>query len=99
MRVLSRRRLREFWERQARAEVSLRAWYKLVSAATWLDLRELRQTFPSADQVGRLLVFNIAGNRFRLVARVDYRSQKVFIRSVMTHEEYNRNDWKRDPWF
>ena len=98
MRVVSRRRLREFWEHQARAEVSLRAWYKVVKTVRWRDFREVRQTFPSADQVGRLVVFNIAGNRYRLVAKVDYWSQKVFIRGVMTHEEYDRNEWKRDSW-
>ncbi len=99
MRVLSRRRLREFWARNARAEISLRAWYKVVRTATWQDFVEVRQTFSSADRIGRLVVFNIAGNRYRLVAKVDYRRQKVFIRVIMTHEEYDRDEWKRDPWF
>jgi mRNA interferase HigB len=96
---LSRRRLREFWERQSRAEISLRAWYKVARLAMWRDFSDLRRSFPSADQVGRLVVFNIAGNRYRLVAKVDFRRQKVFIRKVMTHEEYDGDEWKRDPWF
>ena len=98
MRVVSRRPLREFWSRHPRAEVSLRAWFKVVSTARWIDFADLRRTYPNADQVGRLVVFNVAGNRYRLAARVDYRSQKVFVRRVMPHQEYDRGDWKRDPW-
>src|SRR5437763_54429 len=82
MRVISRPRLREFWQVHPRAEVSLRMWYKVVSAANWANFAELRQSFPGADQVGRLIVFNVAGNRYRLVALVDYTWQKVFVRRV-----------------
>ena len=98
VRVISRRRLREFWEVHARAEVSLRVWYKVVSTATWRDLVDVRSTFPGADQVGRLTVFNIGGNRYRLVALIDFTWQKVFVRRVMTHAEYDDGDWKDDPW-
>jgi mRNA interferase HigB len=96
--VISRRQLREFWQVHARAEVSLRTWYKVVSAARWQDFGELRQSFPGADQVGRLVGFNVGGNRYRLVALVDYAWQKVFVRRVMTHEEYDDGSWKHDPW-
>ena len=78
--------------------VSLQTWYKVTSTATWRNFADLRQSFSSADQVGRLVVFNIGGNRYRLVALVDYTWQKVFVRWVMTHEEYDEGDWKRDPW-
>src|SRR5947207_15462736 len=98
MRVISRRRIREFWQVHPRAEVSLRMWYKVVSAASWGNFAELRQSSPAADQVGRLVVFNIAGNRYRLVALVDYAWQKVFVRWVMDHEEYDEGGWKNDPW-
>ncbi|NJR74911.1 MAG: type II toxin-antitoxin system HigB family toxin [Scytonema sp. CRU_2_7] len=60
---------------------------------------ELRQLFPSADQVSHLTVFNIGGNNYRLIALVDYKYQKVFIRHVLTHAEYNKEDWKNDPWY
>lgn len=98
MRVISQKRLREFWIVHSRAEVSLRTWYKVVSEAGWQDFAELRQTFPNADQVGRLVVFNIAGNHYRLTALVDYEWQKVFVRQVMTHKEYDNGAWKNDPW-
>jgi mRNA interferase HigB len=59
---------------------------------------ELRKDFPTADQVGKLTIFNIAGNKYRLITFVDYRYQKVFIRDVLTHAEYDKEKWKRDPW-
>jgi mRNA interferase HigB len=59
----------------------------------------LHQTFPSADLVERLTVFNIAGNKFRLITRVEYQRQEIYIRNVLTHAEYDKEDWKRDPWF
>jgi mRNA interferase HigB len=98
VRVISRRRLREFWQVHARAEASLPTWYKVVSTADWRGFAELRQTFPSADQVGRLVVFNVAGNRYRLTALVDFAWQKVFVRRIMTHEEHDDGGWKDDPW-
>jgi mRNA interferase HigB len=49
--------------------------------------------------VGRLTVFNIAGNKYRLIARVEYELQRVYVRKVLTHDEYNKDKWKDDPWF
>ena len=98
MRVISRRRLREFWLTHPEAEGPLRAWFKVVHEMAWSNFAELRQTYLSADQVGRLVVFNIGGNRYRLVARVDYQWRKLFVRAVMTHAEYSRGGWKSDPW-
>ncbi|MGI2902303.1 type II toxin-antitoxin system HigB family toxin [Tolypothrix sp. VBCCA 56010] len=55
--------------------------------------------FPSADQVSNLTIFNIGGNNYRLITLVDYNYQKVFIRHVLTHAEYDKEDWKNDPWY
>ena len=60
---------------------------------------QLRQTFPQAHQVGNLTVFNISGNNYRLITLIDYRYQKVFVRAVLTHSEYDTDNWKNDPWF
>ena len=60
---------------------------------------QLRHTFPQADQVGNLTVFNISGNNYRLITLIDYRYQKVFVRAVLTHSEYDTDNWKNDPWF
>lgn len=76
MHIISRARLSEFWEKHSNAQTSLRLWYKLTSVAEWQNLVELRQTFPSADQVGNFTVFNISGNNYRLITLVDYKFQK-----------------------
>jgi mRNA interferase HigB len=77
----------------------LLAWYQLTRHANWRSLAELKATFSSAELVGRLTVFNVAGNKFRLVARVEYGLGIVFIRKVLTHHEYDKDKWKDDPWF
>jgi mRNA interferase HigB len=99
MRIITKARLKEFWEQHADAEASLQLWYQRTSPAQWQDFVELRQDFSSADQVGTLTVFNIGGNKYRLIARVNYKRQKVFIRSILTHAEYDKGNWKNDPWF
>ena len=99
MHIITRSRLTEFWKKHPDAETSLRLWYKLTSLAQWQSFVELRQLFPSADLVGNLTVFNIGGNKYRLIALVDYEYQKVFIRQVLTHAEYDKQNWKNDDWF
>jgi mRNA interferase HigB len=98
MHIITRARLTEFWQNHPNAKTSLRLWYKLASVAEWQNFVDLRQTFPSADQVGNLTVFNISGNNYRLITFIDYTYQKVFIRYVLTHAEYDKDDWKNDSW-
>jgi len=81
------------------AETPLATWYQVVRHTTWKTTSEMLQTWPSADIVERLTVFNIGGNEFRLIARVEYQRQEVYIRAVLTHAEYSKEDSKRDTWF
>ena len=99
VRVISLKRLREFWERHADAEETLRAWYRVVLGAEWTHLQNVRATYPHADGLETdngetLTVFNIGGNKYRLVARIRYDYQLVNIRIVLTHAEYNKGKWK-----
>jgi len=100
MRVISFKVLRAFWEAgQADAEKPLRRWHALARKHRWAGLADVRKVFAHADEarVGgeRLLVFNIAGNKYRLVARVRYDWGLLNIRAVMTHAEYDKGAWKR----
>ncbi len=99
MHVISQNRLRQFWRNHPNAEVSLRYWYKLATQHRWQNFNDVRQTFPSADLVKNFVVFNIGGNNFRLITYIDFKRNKVFIRSVLTHAEYNKEDWKKDDWY
>jgi mRNA interferase HigB len=99
MHIITRSRLVEFWEKHSDSKASLALWYKLVTTANWQNFVELRNVFSSADQVGNFTVFNIGGNKYRLITFIDYTYQKVFIRAVLTHAEYDKDDWKTDSWY
>ena len=94
MHVISKKRLREFWQRWPEAETPLRAWYQVTSHATWAKFADIRQTYPRADQVGQCTVFDIGGNKFRLVVVVRFECGRVYVRHVLTHDEYDRGKWK-----
>lgn len=99
MHIISFTKLKRFWLNHATAEESLRYWYKLAKHHQWQCFNDIRQTFPSADQVKNFVVFNIGGNKFRLITYIDYHSKKVFIRDVLTHAEYDKDNWKKDDWY
>jgi mRNA interferase HigB len=94
MNVISFKRIREFSLTHRDSESALTAWYRTTKKANWQNLAELKQVYPSADLVGRYVVFNIGGNKYRLIARIVYRSQTIFVVAVMTHEEYDLGKWK-----
>ena len=85
--------MNEFAEKHPDAKSSLQHWYRLMKSGQFRSFTELRATFPSADQVGKLTVFNI-GRQVRLVVAIHYTRQKVYIRAVLTHDEYDRGKWK-----
>ena len=93
MRIYTRKTLREFWERHPDAEQPLRDWFRRVEAANWETPARIRDRFGSASFLpGNRVVFDIKGNSYRLVARIDYQRRKVFIRFVGTHAQYDRID-------
>ena len=99
MRVISLKRLREFWEHHPDAKTPLRLWYTIASKAHWRSLQELRQAFPQADGVkdatgNTLTVFNIGGNKYRLIVRIRYDYKLINVRSVLTHADYEKGKWK-----
>jgi mRNA interferase HigB len=94
MHIISRRRLVQFSEIHADAETPLDIWYRATKAASWKNLVELKESFPSADLVGIFTVFNIKGNHYRLIAEINYRSGTVFVRHILTHANYDKGKWK-----
>jgi len=98
MRVISKARLKEFWESvgHASAEGPLRAWYTHVNnkRVSWESWGDVKVSFASASLVGDCVVFNVGGNKYRLVSRVRYATHKVFVLKVMTHREYDDDKWK-----
>jgi mRNA interferase HigB len=93
MRVVSRRVLREFWEKHRDAENSLKAWLSEAQNASWQNPAEIKAVYRSASVLkGGRVVFNICGNRYRLVVSINYRLSVVFIRFIGTHKEYDTID-------
>lgn len=93
--MISRAAILNFSAEHADAYAPLLTWYKITKRARWGNLAEVRRDFGTADVVGRRTVFNIKGNRYRLIARVNYLTQRVFILRILTHEEYGKGGWKR----
>jgi len=95
MRVISRKALRQFWERYPDSKNPLSRWFGIMEKQEFRNFAELRATFPSADKVGDLIVFNIGGNKYRLIVSIHFNRGKVYIRHVLTHQEYDKGVWKK----
>ena len=96
MHVISEKKLREFWAEHPDAETPLKAWIKVTREARWEKFADVREVYAHADQVGKLTVFNIGGNKFRLVVVIHFNRGKAYVRRVLTHEAYDRGAWKDD---
>ena len=93
--MISKPAILKFSERHRDALVPLLNWYRITRRADWGSLVDVRKDFAHADVVGRRTVFNIHGNDYRLVARVNYKTKRVFILHILTHVEYSKGDWKQ----
>ena len=96
MRVIAKPALQKFWDLNRDAETPLLNWYKQSKIADWKNLAEIQVDFPSADLVGECIVFNIGGNKYRLITKINFRRKIVYIRFVLTHKEYDQEKWKKD---
>lgn len=93
MRIIARRTLREFWRLHSDAEQPLRAWFYEVTHARWKTPRDIKAHYRSADILpGNRAIFNIKGNKYRLIIKIHYNTSIVFVRYVGTHADYDRID-------
>lgn len=93
MRIISRKTLRDFWERHPDAGQPLQAWYVDAKASTWRSPSDIKSVYRNASFVGNdRVVFNIKGNTYRLVVVIQYQFGIVYIRFVGSHEQYDRID-------
>lgn len=92
--VITRKRLREFAARHKDAAEPLSVWHAIVSTTDFGSFAELKRVFGSVDKVGKFTVFDVGGNKYRLIAAIHYNRRKVYIRHVLTHAEYDRDKWK-----
>jgi mRNA interferase HigB len=93
MRIISRKTLKDFYEKHASAKAPLEAWFHEAQSSDWSHPRDIKAAFPSADILpGNRVVFDIKGNTYRLIVKIHYNRRIVFIRFVGTHAEYDRID-------
>lgn len=96
MHVISRKKLRSLWSDQPRAQRPLETWYKTTRKAEWKAFHDVKTALPHADQYEGLVIFDIGGNKFRLIAAIHYNRKKVYVLRVLTHADYSRGDWKNE---
>ena len=94
MHIITRKRLNEFAARFPETHNALATWYRQMKKVDFSSIEDIRKIFPTADKVGKLTVFNIGGNKVRLVAAIHYNRRKIYIRAVLTHAEYDEGNWK-----
>ncbi len=94
MHIITRKRLNELAEKFPETRNALADWYRLMKQNDFDSIAEIRKIFPGADKVGKLTVFNVGGNKVRLVAAIHYNRKKIYIRAVLMHKEYDEGKWK-----
>ena len=96
MHIIARPALVDFWAVHKDAENPLRAWYSVCKKSDFQNFSELRRALTGIDKVGKFTVFDIGGNKYRLITVIHFNRRKIYIRHVLTHEEYDRGHWKRE---
>ena len=96
MPIIKRGALIQFWERHPDARASLESWYAVVHRAKWKTPAAMKSVYPNADLVGHRTnsTLNIVGNKYRLIARVNYQTARVFVLYILAHSEYDRGEWR-----
>lgn len=101
MRVISKKKLREFWEQHRDSEAELTKWFRIVEAARWEHFGDVRAVFGRADTVrvrsgNTVTIFDICGNKYRLVVKFHHDRQRAYVLKCMRHKEYSRGRWKEE---
>jgi mRNA interferase HigB len=101
MRIISKSRLREFWEEHPHARAPLESWHHISKDATWRNFMEVRQCFGTVDTARvtsghTVTIFDIGGNKYRLIAAIHYDRQTLYLLRVLSHAQYDTNQWKEE---
>ena len=91
--------MQSFAAQHKNAGEALDNWYEVAKSAKWQNFAELRERIGTADISGKFTIFNIKGNQYRLIVDIQYTRQIIYVKYVLTHQEYDKNEWKRDPYY
>jgi mRNA interferase HigB len=92
--VISKSAWREAVADDAALESAINAWHKIATAASWGNIVDVKKTYPHADFVAPYTVFNMKGNVYRLIVKIEYKWQMIFVKHLLTHAEYDQGGWK-----
>ncbi|MEI6331932.1 MAG: type II toxin-antitoxin system HigB family toxin [Pseudanabaena sp. ELA645] len=99
MRIYSKKTLDEFSKTHADVVTALNSWHQVAKSASWKNIQDVKKSYSSADAAGRFTIFNIKGNKYRLIVSIDYERQVIYIKYVLTHSEYDSGRRKNDPYY
>lgn len=94
MHVITKRRIAEAKRKHPNCASALDGWYKIIEKNGFISFADLKKTFNSIDKVGNLYVFDIGGNKLRLITSIHFNRQKLYIRHILTHKEYDEGKWR-----
>ena len=94
MKIISNSALRDFAEQHPQANVVLQSWRRVIEKNDFLNWAALKRAFNAVDKVGDLIIFDIGGNKYRLIAYVRFERQILYIKAVLTHSQYDKGKWK-----
>jgi mRNA interferase HigB len=92
--IITKKRIIEARQKHLNCASALDGWYRVVEKNNFLSFSELKKTFRSVDKVGSLYVFDVGGNKLRLIASIHFNRQKLYIRHILTHKEYDEGKWR-----
>lgn len=95
MHVISKRTWKEAVAKDHTLEGPISEWYKVATRSTWKNIAEVRAVYPHADFVDPFTIFNIRGGHYRLIVKIEYRWKMIFVKHLLTHEEYEKGAWKK----
>ena len=96
VRIIAKKTIRKFWESNPDSEQALKTWYREASRENWQNPNQVKRHFGQASVIGKnRVIFNICGNKYRLITEIDYKKRWIFIRFIGTHDSYNKIDSRK----
>jgi mRNA interferase HigB len=99
MHLIAIRNLRADAAKYPDTQIVIDEWYKVVKSVSWQNLEEVKQIYRDTEAVGNFTVFNIKGNKYRLIVDINYVNQTIYYKYFLTHAEYDKDSWKNDDYF
>jgi mRNA interferase HigB len=99
MHLIAIRNLRSDSAKYPDTKTVIEEWYKVVKSISWQNLEEVKQIYRDTEAVGNFTVFNIKGNKYRLIVDINYVNQTIYYKYFLTHAEYDKDSWKNDDYF